>query len=126
MRDQIDCKIESGEHLRFTLFKEGRPLSPMGGNFLYVRAGDDASRVICAGQTDNLALHAQERWAEAVADHGAQGLYTRLNITAAVRQREHLELLEALDPPMNAGEPRGETRPREAGPDKDGAAATGF
>jgi hypothetical protein len=124
VRDQIDCQTGSGEHLRFTLFKEGRPLSPMGGNFLYVKDGPDGAVILCAGQTDNLALHAQERWAEAVSGHGAQGLYTRLNITAAVRKREHLELLEALAPPMNAGEPRAETRPRDAG--KDEAAANGF
>jgi hypothetical protein len=126
VRDQIDCRIESGEHLRFTLFKEGRPLSPMGGNYLYVKDGEDGATILYAGQTDNLALHAQARWAEAVANHGAQGLYTRLNITGAVRQREHLELLESLDPPMNVGEPRAETRPRAAGSDKDGASANGF
>jgi hypothetical protein len=124
VRDQIDCRIESGEHLRFTLFKEGRPLSPMGGNFLYVRDGEDGPVILYAGQTDNLALHAQERWGEAASSHGAQGLYTRLNITGAVRQREHLDLLEALDPPMNAGEPRADKRGHGIG--KDGAAANGF
>ena len=37
MKDQIDCRFQSGEYLRFSLFKEGRPLSPMAGNFMYVR-----------------------------------------------------------------------------------------
>jgi hypothetical protein len=119
VRDQIDCRVASGEHLRFTLFKDGRPLSPMGGNYLYVKDAPDGPRVICAGETDNLALNAQTRWSEAKAGHGAEALYTRLNITAAVRRREHLELLEALDPPMNADEARPATR---AG-DGDGAGA---
>ncbi len=104
MRDQIDCRIGSGEHLRFTLFKEGRPLSPMGGNYLYVLDAEDGPRILCAGETDNLALHAQSRWSEARSSFGADALYTRLNITAAVRRREHVELLDALAPPMNADE----------------------
>lgn len=126
MRDQIDCRVGSGEHLRFALFREGRPLSPMGGNYLYVKEAEDgAIYVIYAGQADNLALHAQTRWAEAQAGFGAQALYTRLNITAAVRRREHVELLEALEPPMNADEPRPPARARGAS-GEDGAAQGGF
>jgi hypothetical protein len=128
VRDQIDCRVASGEHLRFTLFKEGRPLSPMGGNFVYVADDEDAAagRVVYAGETDNLALHAQVRWAEAQSGFGVKALYTRLNITAAVRRREHVELLQALDPPMNADEPRPRDEPREGSSDKGGAAAGGF
>ena len=124
MKDQIDCRIGGGEYLRFSLFREGRPLSPMGGNFLYVKEdGGDGHQVVFAGQTDNLALHAQERWSEAQGKFGVTGLYTRLNITTAVRRREHSELLEALDPPMNAGEPRPGGK---AASDGDGASAGGF
>ena len=39
--------------------------------------------VLYLGETDNLAQHAQERWGEAVDHFGANGIYTRLNITAA-------------------------------------------
>jgi hypothetical protein len=124
MRDQIDCRLESGEHLRFSLFKEGRPLSPMGGNYLYVKDGEDGPRIIFAGQTDNLALHAQARWGEGQDKFGLDGLYTRLNITTAVRKREHQDLLEALDPPMNEGEPR--AAKRSNAPGEDGAAAGWF
>ena len=124
MRDQIDCRLESGEHLRFSLFKEGRPLSPMGGNYLYVKDTDEGPRIIFAGQTDNLALHAQERWGEAQNKFGLDGLYTRLNITTAVRRREHQDLLDALDPPMNTDEPK--TAKRGTAPDEDSIAAGGF
>jgi len=116
VRDQIDCRLESGEHLRFSLFKEGRPLSPMGGNYLYVKDTEEGPRIIFAGQTDNLALHAQARWGEGQEKFGLDGLYTRLNITTAVRKREHQDLLEALDPPMNVDEPRA-SNPRS---DEDG------
>jgi hypothetical protein len=124
VRDQIDCRLESGETLRFTLFREGRPLSPMGGNYVYVRSDEnDGFTVIYTGQTDNLALHAQERWAEAQSQHGVDGLYTRLNITQAVRRREFAELVEALDPPMNAGEGQA-TKPGPS--DADSASAGGY
>lgn len=127
MRDQIDCRVGSGEHLRFTLFKEGRPLSPMGGNYLYVREDDDGTvRIVFAGATDNLALNAQARWGEAQSKYGAIGLYTRLNITAAVRRREHEALLEVLDPPMNANEPRPGSARSHGATGEDGAAQGGF
>lgn len=124
MKDQIDCRLASGEYLRFTRFKDGRPLSPMGGNFVYVAEEDEGFRVIFAGQTDNLAMHAGARWAEAQAKHGAEAIYTRLNITTAVRRREHAQLLQALEPPMNSDE----LRPAGAHdtPDGDGASAAGF
>ena len=124
MKDQIDCRTEGGEYLRFNLFREGRPLSPMGGNFLYVKdGGGEGHQVLFAGQTDNLALHAQERWGEAQGKFGSIGLYTRLNITTAVRRREHSELVGALGPPMNAEEPRSGAKPA---PDTDSASAGGF
>lgn len=123
MRDQIDCRVASGEYLRFSLFRDGRPLSPMGGNYLYVKETEQGFAVLYAGAADNLALHAQARWPEARERFGATGLYTRLNITAAVRRREHGELLEALDPPMNAEEPDGT---KAKGRDADGAAQGGY
>ena len=101
MKDQIDCRCQSGEYLRFALFKEGRPLSPMAGNFMYVREEGEGLSVVYLGETDNLAQHAQERWAEAEVGFGASGIYTRLNITAAQRRRELMELLRAYTPPMN-------------------------
>lgn len=121
MRDQIDCRVGSGEPLRFALFRDGRPLSPMGGNYLYVRETEQGFVVVFAGQADNLALHAQARWPDAQARYGAEGLYTRLNITAAVRRREHAELLEALDPPMNA-----EDAAHAPGSNASGAAQGGY
>ncbi|HLK24299.1 MAG TPA: hypothetical protein VKT30_06545 [Caulobacteraceae bacterium] len=106
MKDQIDCRCQSGEYLRFALFKEGRPLSPMAGNYMYVREEGDALSVVYLGETDNLAQGAQDRWAEAEAEFGASGIYTRLNITAAARRRELTELLRAYTPPMNMADLR--------------------
>ncbi len=37
MKDTIDLTGASGANYRFQLYREGRPLSPMGVNYLYVR-----------------------------------------------------------------------------------------
>jgi hypothetical protein len=106
VKDQIDCQVASGAHYRFALFKDGRPLSPMGGNYLFVRETDDGTQVLYCAEADNLSVHARERWAEAEQRHGATALYTRLNVSSGVRKRENAELLEAYSPPMNAAEHR--------------------
>jgi hypothetical protein len=106
MKDQIDCRCQSGEYVRFSLFKEGRPLSPMAGNYMYVREEGEGLAVLYLGETDNLAQHAQERWSEAADQFGANGIYTRLNITAAQRQREQMELMRTYTPPMNMADMR--------------------
>jgi hypothetical protein len=73
----------------------------VAGNFLYARGDDAAPEVIYVGETDDLATHAQDRWAEAQQSFGACALYTRLNITAAQRRHEQAELLKVYAPPMN-------------------------
>ena len=37
MKDYIDIHGASGERYRFMRLIDGRPLSPMGGNFVYAR-----------------------------------------------------------------------------------------
>ncbi len=106
MKDQIECRTRSGEPLRFVLHRTGQPLSRRAGNFLYVRGEGPGQEVLFAGETDDLATHAQDRWAEAEGDFGATGLYTRLNIAAAQRRLELAELVSVYAPPMNTEEMR--------------------
>lgn len=101
MRDIIDLKGASGAVYRFNLLREGRPLSPMGGNFAYVREAADGYEVIKVGEGQNLLTDARSGWPSAVAEHGAQHLFTRLNITERIRQQEHDDILAASRPPMN-------------------------
>ena len=101
MRDMIDLKGASGAVYRFNLFRDGRPLSPMGGNYVYVRDAGEGYEVIHVGEGQNLLTDARAAWASAVAEHGAQHLFTRLNITERVRQHEHADIVAAARPPMN-------------------------
>ena len=101
MRDLIDVKGASGAVYRFTLFRDGRPLSPMGGNFIYVREVGDGHEILYIGEGQNLLTDARQRWSEAVAMHGDLHLFTRLNIAERTRQQEHVDIAEAVHPAMN-------------------------
>ena len=111
MRDIIDVRGASGVTYRFTRFRDGNPLSAMGGNFVYVRPrnagggeGEGAAEIVYAGEAQNLLTDARRQWDRAVAEHGATDLFTRLNISERTRRHEHADILAAARPPMNAGE----------------------
>ena len=46
MRDLMDIKGASGTVYRFSRLREGRPLSAMGGNYVYARANGDAVELV--------------------------------------------------------------------------------
>jgi hypothetical protein len=104
MRDLFDVKGASGAVYRFSRFRVGNPLSAMGGNFVYARVDGETLEILYAGEAQNLLTGARARWDEAIAKFGAEGLFTRLNISEGVRQREHADILSAGLPPMNAAE----------------------
>ena len=101
VRDLLDLKGASGRIYRFMLLRDGRPLSPMGGNYAYVRDPEGDREVIFADEAQNLLQDARRRWTDAVQMHGDLHLYTRLNISERVRLQEHADLIEGLTPPMN-------------------------
>jgi hypothetical protein len=102
VKDYVDVTGASGATYRFMRLKEGRPLSPMGGNFLYCRFTGDACELIYAGEVQNLMKDARERWNEALQRYQVCDLYSRLNISERVRQLEQLDIIDANHPPMNA------------------------
>jgi hypothetical protein len=69
----------------------------MGGNFVYARDEPAGPVILFAGEAQNLLVSAQEHWDRAVREHGANGLYTRLNISEAVRRREHADIASGRD-----------------------------
>jgi hypothetical protein len=107
MKDIIDVRGASSAAYRFTRFRDGNPLSAMGGNFLYAREVVDVTTVLYVGEAQNLLTGSRVLWDEAVRDHGAEGLYTRLNISERTRQAVHDDILAASAAPMNTA-PRSE------------------
>src|SRR5580704_2447448 len=65
LRDFVDVVGASGVTYRFMRLREGHPLSPMGGNYLYIRFDDDEFELIYAGEVGNLMREARGRWTEA-------------------------------------------------------------
>ena len=100
MREWIDIKGASDVVYRFNLFRDGWPLSPMGGNFIYVREVGESYEVIHVGQTRNLLTDSRLDWDQAETEHGATHLFTRLNVSETTRQHEHADITEAFKPPM--------------------------
>ena len=101
MRDIIDVKGASGVFYRFTRFRNGNPLSAMGGNFIYAKQGEEGPHVIFAGEAQNLLTDSRVWWDRAVRDHAAVDLFTRLNISERTRRQEHADILAADAPAMN-------------------------
>ena len=96
MRDLFDVHGASGAVYRFGLVRDGRPLSPIGGNYLYVRELEDGYEIVHVGEGQNLINDSQAHWNEANATHGPLHLFTRLNIGEAARQHEQQDILEGL------------------------------
>jgi hypothetical protein len=101
MKDIIDVRGVSGAAYRFTRFRDGNPLSAMGGNYVYVREVAGVSEVIYAGEAQNLLTDARLQWDRAVCDHAAEQLYTRLNISERTRRQEHADIVGGQALPMN-------------------------
>ena len=101
MKDHVDVHGASGRVYRFMRMRDGRPLSPAGGNYLYGRFTGERFEAIFAGEAQNLLKDARDRWPEAVARFQASDLYTRLNLNQRVRQLEHADILQGATPRMN-------------------------
>ena len=101
MKDIIDVRGASGAVYRFTRFRDGNPLSAMGGNFIYAREANAQTHLLYAGEAQNLLTDARARWDQAVREHAAENLYTRLNISERTRQHEHADILGGEVLPMN-------------------------
>ena len=104
MHDHVDVVGASGARYRFMRLRDGRPLSPMGGNYIFGRRAGARLEVIYTGEVQNLLKDSRERWNEAVERYQVSDLYTRLNISERVRQLELADIIGAGAPPMN-GEP---------------------
>jgi hypothetical protein len=102
VKDQLEFKGASGAAYRFRLAENGDPKTTISGNFIYVREADKAPEVVYVAATTNLASGVREKWEEAVKEHGATHIYTRLNIASAARAQELDDIIQSLHPVMNA------------------------
>jgi len=100
MGEYLDVTGGSGKHYRYMAAQA--QLSPMGGNFLLVRDLPEGRwEIVYAGEAENLSRGVQAQRDEAAAVHGPLQLYTRLNVSKAIRLGEQEDVVAAYEPLMN-------------------------
>jgi hypothetical protein len=107
MSDFVDLPGASGAVYRFHRVQDLDTLPAIAGNYVYVRGSGRGLTVICAGTGDSLAK-ARARWPDAVAEHGAEALFIRRNVSRRSRAHEHRDIIERAGPLIDAGEDFGE------------------
>jgi hypothetical protein len=87
MREIIDLRGTSGTTYRFRLWAPGASHLPTGGNYAFVKETAGGFTVLAAAAVDDLSLTRSTRGAMA-SELGATHLFTRLNVSRAVRTAE--------------------------------------
>ena len=87
MKDIIDLHGASGTKYRFRLWPPGQGHLPMGGNYAFVRQEPGGFTLLAGAAIDDLSLTRSMHGATAAA-LGATHLFTRLNVSRAVRTFE--------------------------------------
>lgn len=100
MQNHIDVQGASGTSYRFRIWPADGEHAPMPGNFVFVRMEPGAWTVVYSGEVHDLST-APANWAEARDAHGATHIYTRLNVSGAIRREEHADIVARWRPPMN-------------------------
>lgn len=87
MKEIIDLRGASGATYRFRLWAPGASHLPTGGNYAYVKETPGGFTVLTAAAVDDLSLTRSAHGAMAN-ELGATHLFTRLNVSRAVRTAE--------------------------------------
>ena len=90
MQDFIDLEGASGASYRFRIWASDASHLPVAGNFVVVRQEADGFNVGVMGIADDLSKVRVE-WSKVAAAQGAF-IFTRLNVSRAIRTAEHDDL----------------------------------
>ena len=105
MTRQFELVGKSGSRYRYMSLEEARIPPPAGANYVIAQLTPEGAEVVYAGETDNLADQAWRQPLETARRTWADArILTRLNVTRAVRVAEQADLIQAHNPPMNAGD----------------------
>jgi hypothetical protein len=89
MRAFIDLRGASGQLYRFRLWPEGEAHPPIAGNFAIVRLEGGGQKVISVGLSNDLSQ------ARPKTKERSTQIFTRLNVSRALRETEHADLAAA-------------------------------
>jgi len=94
----VDLQGASGAVYRFRLAPGGVVSTPIAGNYAFVRAAPEGGFTILSVAATNDLSSAMADWRRAVAKYGEMHLYTRLNVSAAVREAEQQDIAAFYKP----------------------------
>jgi hypothetical protein len=95
----IELVGASGVAYRFR--KADGPLSPIGGNFVYLRDVDGQPTVVCCGRARSIGWAlSQPIWTSDENGQPDDQLYVRLNAISKTRHSEHEDLVAGLPRPF--------------------------
>jgi len=95
----IDLVGASGKAYRFRLVDAA--LSPVGGNFVYIRDEDGSPRVVCCGRARSIGWALSKPiWLSDENGDPSDKLYVRLNAIGVTRHEEHEDLVAGLPRPF--------------------------
>jgi hypothetical protein len=97
MRDFIDFHGASGAAYRFRLWPQGAPHLPMAGNYAVVREADEGFSLLSAGESNDLSL-VRKDLKRLLNEHPIALVYTRLNVSRAVRAAENEDIVAHYKP----------------------------
>jgi hypothetical protein len=98
MKDFLDLKGASGAEYRFRVWAEGAAHLPVAGNYVFLKEEPEGFKVLFVGATNDLS-RARNDWPK-VAKRGATHVFTRLNVSRAVRLAEHEDLVAGYKPAL--------------------------
>jgi hypothetical protein len=93
----VDLQGVSGASYRFRLAPNGVVSSPIAGNYAFIRETPEGVALLVVAATNDLSS-ATADWKRAVAKYGPMNLYTRLNVSAAVREAEQQDIASYYKP----------------------------
>lgn len=101
MQAFVDLQGASGAIYRFRLAPDGAVTTPIAGNYAFVREAPEGIAILSVAATNDLSSATAE-WKRAVAKYGPLLLYTRLNVSAAVREAERGDIAAHYKPRLRA------------------------
>lgn len=95
----LDLNGASGVTYRYRLAPDGQVSTPIAGNYVCVRQEAEGFTVLSVVDTNDLSSAARA-WKPFVAKHGATHLFTRLNVSSAVRESEQADIAAFYKPKL--------------------------
>ena len=104
MREFVELRGASGASYRFRLWPSGDAHLPIAGNYVVVQETANGLAILALNVSDDLSL-VRNALKPSIRDRTGHQIYTRLNVSRAVRTAEHDDLVAGSKPRRSAQAP---------------------